>query len=491
MHATPERRVDPEDGQARTFEELRRLCAGLYSESEIMEYWEAKCRLAEGYVDEQFSVDVQLQERPRQSQAGARLLPPWGDDRSPARAQPLEVIPFQSAPARDYKTMAPAAIPVDVQKDAALASHRHRAQHAGESYRGASRQRAAKEATPQAQRWPEDLHNFMGDGDHARDAAALKALVLAPWCLFAGALLLWAALQQPCKWPLCALLTALLCAASVSPLALWCLGRRHCGPAPALPLAALCLLAVAAGTGAGELAWARHWRQYWWLRTGRRPERALATTPAAAYLDAAVLGFATAAVDDGAVATEAEGEAAGARGAAAGGGAAVDPARAAGHRQGGHSYCVAPVLSPRAAGAGLARVNYWAIGIDCCQALGSFTCDDAREQEGAYGMVMLGAGYPCPGCNAAKFHAAVVKAEKMHGLVSDANALFVRWVRDPWSVTWSVFWEALFFLVLALLFALVTCGVLGSFVWYYGIGKGPSVDAALNNFWPATVWSGL
>mmetsp|Transcript_52357 Transcript_52357/g.113458 ORF Transcript_52357/g.113458 Transcript_52357/m.113458 type:complete len:329 (-) Transcript_52357:242-1228(-) len=39
--APEERRIDPEDGKARTYEELKRLCAGHYTAAEIDEYWKA------------------------------------------------------------------------------------------------------------------------------------------------------------------------------------------------------------------------------------------------------------------------------------------------------------------------------------------------------------------------------------------------------------------------------------------------------------------
>ncbi|CAE8645420.1 unnamed protein product, partial [Polarella glacialis] len=39
LEASSERRVDPEDGQARTFEELKKMCAGSYSPQEIQDYW--------------------------------------------------------------------------------------------------------------------------------------------------------------------------------------------------------------------------------------------------------------------------------------------------------------------------------------------------------------------------------------------------------------------------------------------------------------------
>merc|ERR1711924_47986 len=42
-----EKRVDPDDGQVCTLQELREKYAGVYGREEIEEYWEAECQLAE------------------------------------------------------------------------------------------------------------------------------------------------------------------------------------------------------------------------------------------------------------------------------------------------------------------------------------------------------------------------------------------------------------------------------------------------------------
>mmetsp|Transcript_69092 Transcript_69092/g.213691 ORF Transcript_69092/g.213691 Transcript_69092/m.213691 type:complete len:112 (+) Transcript_69092:145-480(+) len=96
---------------------------------------------------------------------------------------------------------------------------------------------------------------------------------------------------------------------------------------------------------------------------------------------------------------------------------------------------------------------------------------------------MLEAGFPCPGCNAARFRSAVEKAERVHGLVSASDAIFVRWVREPASLASSMFWRALLFFVLCLLLALAASWLLGSLAWHYGLGlgrgMGPGAAAAL------------
>merc|ERR1719199_479478 len=88
----------------------------------------------------------------------------------------------------------------------------------------------------------------------------------------------------------------------------------------------------------------------------------------------------------------------------------VDEGRSAGFRD-SHIYCVAPVLSPEQAGARPARVEYWAVGVDCCQGFGSFTCDSARDWRASKAVVLVGDGFPCANCHAQEFQAAVKKAE--------------------------------------------------------------------------------
>merc|ERR1719291_700449 len=56
----------------------------------------------------------------------------------------------------------------------------------------------------------------------------------------------------------------------------------------------------------------------------------------------------------------------------------VDTTRSAGFKVGGTMYCVAPILSAQAFSGGDAstiRVSYWAVGIDCCNHAGVFSCD--------------------------------------------------------------------------------------------------------------------
>mmetsp|Transcript_4504 Transcript_4504/g.10624 ORF Transcript_4504/g.10624 Transcript_4504/m.10624 type:complete len:547 (+) Transcript_4504:94-1734(+) len=526
------RRFDPEDGQLRTLDELKKLCIGLYSEQEVTDYWEHVCRpLDESSAEEAFSRDgafsregalsgalsregghshegalsregvpsreAFLREGP-QSREGA--CPVHGLSREPSlltRRLSHGEIPFrpQSLPPpappcdeaeermgatptitpHEARSPMQQARPPDAQDDPFLTSHvESSGGGSGSGQAGqvegrvrldgnSDRWRQVIDASSWEQRsWEDELALVFGDGDFERKTAMRRVLVLVPWSVFTITLLLWLLLQHRSE-ELCILIVVIFFIAALAMLGLWWGGKR-CGPLSLLPLGLLCLAAVAMGTGVGEYGWDRYWRQFWWLQTGRRWEYTSATTPAAARLDAAIIGF----WDAGSNKTV--------------DGTAIDYDRAAGYRNGRY-FCVAPILNPALAGAGLARVNYWAIGLDCCQHLGSFACDDARMDTSGYGVVMVELGFPCPGCNAAEFRAAVTKAERMHGLVSSADAIFVQWVRDPQAILASTFWQALFFVVLSMLLSFILFLVLGSVLWYYGIGQGPMSAGALGTVW--------
>lgn len=306
---------------------------------------------------------------------------------------------------------------------------------------------------PPKKHWYEVLTKVLGAGDVDRKKPARTVLICGPWLLFMWVLLLGVCLRHYSNDTALAL-TGFLYFGSLLMIYTWYSGKRW-GPVSLLSLGLLCLLAVFLGHMLGYVGWSNSWRQYWWMQTGQWFPRTRAGTPAGSRADAAVLHF-----NDVSGTTN---------------GTSVDDSRAIGYKD-VNFYCVAPILSPDVADATLIRVNYWAVGINCCQELGSFTCDDSRDSRGSYGVVMLQDGFPCPGCNANQFRAAVTKAESVHGLVSVPDALFVRWVINPETVRVRLLLDGLLFLfVAATIGAFVFC-VLGFLVWYYGWGKRKSLE---------------
>mmetsp|Transcript_142885 Transcript_142885/g.398077 ORF Transcript_142885/g.398077 Transcript_142885/m.398077 type:complete len:467 (+) Transcript_142885:186-1586(+) len=436
-----EKRRDPEDGQFRTYEELQQLCEGKYSEEEIRDYWEQQCK--------EEPVEVQ-DEREQHNVANDPFMtrPTGGEQERGTDTQNA----FLTG---DFRPL------VNVQRDPFMTQPQRasRSRSSQDNVRRPpsqddvphSRREEIYEAAKKAKRhWTDVACRLLGPGDLDRRRSVRNMLVLAPWLLFMWVLLVWLLLRHY-SGDMCALITAILMATSLSLVALWSRGMRW-GSVSLLGLGLLCLLATVSATVVGHIGWVRYWRQYWWLQTGARTERNSAASPAGGQSDTAVIGF----WDDKLEQTV--------------GGTYVDSDRSAGYKD-EHFYCVAPVLSPVSAEGTLIRVNYWAIGVDCCQLSGSFLCDDSRRYDSGYGIVLLEEGYPCPGCNAEKFASAVRKAESTHGLVSAPGAIFVRWVRSPTVAVLGILWQALLFIALSGLIAFCVIGTLGSAAWYYGFGK--------------------
>jgi cbb3-type cytochrome oxidase subunit 3 len=277
-----------------------------------------------------------------------------------------------------------------------------------------------------------------------------------PWLLFVWMLVVWDLLRHYSNQA-AAIITVVVFVGCFIQIVLWFSGKRW-GPVSLLALGVLCLLACSLGIGIAEIGWDHWWRENWWLHTGVQSHADSASTPAASRSDAALLSFWNTRTQTTFNDT------------------AVDYMRSAGYKD-GHFYCVAPILDPDMAEASLVSVNYWAIGIDCCQNLGDFSCDASRQNGGAYGIVMLEHGFPSPGANADKFRGAVLKAETMHGLVSAPQAMFVRYVHTPSDVTTPLMVQSVLFLVISVLVGLLVFSILGFIAWYYGVGKRDSFDS--------------
>jgi len=182
--------------------------------------------------------------------------------------------------------------------------------------------------------------------------------------------------------------------------------------------ALLCFIAMIGAAGLSSVLWNYALREYWWLNTGITYDTHYhgATMPASSMADAAWIRFQTQMSPPSNDTMP----------------VMVDNTRAAGYRD-GHMFCAAPVLSAEAlmGNNALTLVQYWVIGMDCCQNSGSFTCDDSRRPSAEYAISVVGEGLPCAGCNKDRFREAIKKAEALHGLVTADGALLVRWVSDP------------------------------------------------------------
>lgn len=291
---------------------------------------------------------------------------------------------------------------------------------------------------------------LLGPGDPDRVPAGRGILVLVPWLTFMWTLLIWLLLRHYSP-SACFLLTVLIAGACCVMMQL-SNSKNTWGSTPLFPLGFFCLLAVVSASRVGDAGWHSHWRQYWWTQTGSRVEGNSASTPAAGHVDSSVIGFWD--LEKGGTVN----------------GTYVDDLRSAGFKN-EHHFCVAPIISPETADGGLIRVNYWAVGIDCCQRSGSFQCDDSRDFEAGYGVVQMNGGFPCPNCNLDEFRSAIRKAEALHGLVSAPGALFVRWVRNPVMVEAVDLMKAILFIFSVGFIAFVVLWILSYLAWYYGFGR--------------------
>ncbi|CAK0871502.1 unnamed protein product, partial [Prorocentrum cordatum] len=176
---------------------------------------------------------------------------------------------------------------------------------------------------------------------------------------------------------------------------------------------AMCLVAIVAATVVGVFTYGEFLGKYWNARGSHSYANVLPSEDAAGYADAGKLVFAEE--------------------------ARLDVSRALGYKD-VNVYCVAPVLDD----APLAEVQFWAVGVDCCEQRGSFDCDDAWDSDARSGVVVS----PLHGWHS-QYALAVRQAEHAFELASAQEPVFVRWVVDPEKVTRNYFHFGVGILVVA------------------------------------------
>eukprot|EP00913_Durusdinium_trenchii_P000732 g683.t1 len=288
------------------------------------------------------------------------------------------------------------------------------------------------------QNWSETASACLGPGDVNRQPRARTILIMVPILLFLWELVVWSLLAHVTRNG-CWLITVTLLVVSAAAIGMWYQGMRW-GPVSLVSLGVLCIIAIIGGTALGQRGWEQFWRQFFWMNIGQQLVPTLGGTAAGARSDAATLVFGT----------------------EAGG---LD------HSSDTDLFCVAPVLSPESAGMDFPRVNYWAVGINCCSKSGNFFCDQSRDSSALQAVVQLGGGYPCPSCNVESFQKAIAKAEATYGLVSAPDALMVRWVASASKTKFQGGVLAIAYLLICVVVGSAMLFVLGWFSWYYGIGK--------------------
>mmetsp|Transcript_71061 Transcript_71061/g.169592 ORF Transcript_71061/g.169592 Transcript_71061/m.169592 type:complete len:406 (-) Transcript_71061:34-1251(-) len=312
-----------------------------------------------------------------------------------------------------------------------------------------SKQQAEAADHGRDQPWSDGVYTCLGVGDTDRQPRAKTVLLVVPILIFLWEILIWSLLSHVSVNG-CWLITITLMVVSATAIGMWYQGIRW-GPVSLVALGSLCIIAIVLGTVLGQRGWDHHWRQYWWMNTGQQLVPTVAGTPSGARSDAATLAFGMA---DGSSLDH----------------SSVDSSRSVGFKD-TDLYCAAPILSPSTAGSDFPRVNFWAVGINCCTKSGIFDCDDSRLYDAMSAVVLLEGGFPCPSCNVEAFKKAVAKAESTHGLVSAPDALLVTWVKSVSNSKFYAGLNAVGFLLLDMF--LGSCGLyfLGWIAWYYGLGK--------------------
>mmetsp|Transcript_58526 Transcript_58526/g.128323 ORF Transcript_58526/g.128323 Transcript_58526/m.128323 type:complete len:312 (+) Transcript_58526:99-1034(+) len=168
----------------------------------------------------------------------------------------------------------------------------------------------------------------------------------------------------------------------------------------------LTVLATVMGVLIGSMLFQQYLRPFWMYLDSAEYNNVIPGDPAAAHADAGRVVFSRDAI--------------------------VQTLKSVGYRD-GSTYCVAPIMDKYMTG----RVQFWAVGQDCCAAREDMWCDDIRvpgarsgvvvfDTEGIFGAMTISA--------ADQYRKSIRMAEAQFDLSSAPDAMLVRWVGDPQQV---------------------------------------------------------
>lgn len=165
----------------------------------------------------------------------------------------------------------------------------------------------------------------------------------------------------------------------------------------------------------------------------------LPTDPAAAHDDAGVITFVDA--------------------------AKVDLSRVMGQKSDdGMTYCVAPILDSTE----LSRVQYWAVGINCCGATDDFECGDVHSSSVKSGVVWPNEddGFFLSKDVYSRLLDASTQASSFYSLTNANRPVFLSWVADVDETTDGLWKGAIFAIIVALVLACILSLVVGLCIHY-------------------------
>lgn len=168
-----------------------------------------------------------------------------------------------------------------------------------------------------------------------------------------------------------------------------------------LPVGITCVCAVLAGTVAGLYCYDTYGIFTFFYKNSRKYTNVVPSEPSAAVADAGRLVF----TDE----------------------TTVDQTKSVGYAaENGHIYCAAPIHDA----AQTARVEYWAVGFDCCGWESEFNCDASSNSAAHSGIVVFDNNGWFAQSRKDYYDTTRKKAEAEFDLASVEKPLYVRWVTE-------------------------------------------------------------
>lgn len=243
------------------------------------------------------------------------------------------------------------------------------------------------EVQPRAMRKPGKHHG------HNYWPVVMLPLVMLPWLMFTLVSCLFAFVSEAFPMMVWALT---ICCISLSCLLMSIF--RISGHKGHLVLGGACAIACFNGIVLGMYCEEAYISENFRVEDGAKYHNVEPSEPATSHSDAATLTFSV--------------------------GTAIDTTRAVGYKTSEDTYCVAPILDGSGSDSG--KVEYWAVGVNCCQSRGDFECDDSLII-GTRSCIVISQD----DSDSEHYGSAIHVAEAAHSLTSASGALLVRWVADP------------------------------------------------------------
>jgi hypothetical protein len=206
------------------------------------------------------------------------------------------------------------------------------------------------------------------------------------------------------------------------------------------------LLALVLGTCVGLFSYDCCIREYWQSQMLEARGNVLPSEPAGAYGNAGEIVFA----DE----------------------ARIDPSKAVGYKD-TNVYCVAPIASD----VPMDTVQFWAVGLDCCGARGTFVCDDAWNPKARSGVVVRNHSEWASEDVREHYKKAVKLAEVTYAIASAEDPIFVRWVSNPQQVELNIWRAGMGVVLAAIIISSLLCGLQACLMHVFTSGKMGRVSA--------------